>query len=85
MDYEQFFTEQKAADCTREHKIIGIILILNLVSVVIDCVSACKRYNEIKSLKQENESLKSMILKSVDRAFIRMMKNGNNPEDEHQE
>jgi hypothetical protein len=85
MDFDELFTEQKVVDCSREHRIIGIILILNLVSLLVDCVSACKRYTEIKFLKQENETLKSIILKSVDKAFLRMMKNGNDSEDEHQE
>jgi hypothetical protein len=85
MDFDELFTEQKVVDCSREHRIIGIILLLNLVSLAIDCVSACKRYNEFTSLKKENETLKSIILKSVDKAFLRMMKNGNDSEDEHEE
>lgn len=84
MDYDQFFVKQENT-CAAEHRIIGLFTIVTVFSLLIDLVSCCRTNQKLQNLQNENESLKSLILKSVDKAFVRMMKNGNDSEDEHED
>ena len=83
MDYEQFFpkqTMQEKCDCS-DH-IRGTVVILLLLSLVFDCITSCRRSKKMERLENENTTLKNVILTSVDKALVRMMKNGNNTEDD---
>lgn len=84
MDYEQFIVKQDDT-CATEHRIIGLFAVATVFSILVDLVSCCRTNRKIRDLQNENESLKSLILKSVDKVFVRMMKNGNNSEDEHED
>ena len=84
MDYEQFFSTS-----TQEHKcdsqIRLTILVVTAIYVVLDLIFMCKANRRMNDMRQENETLKSVILKSVDRALVRMMKNGNDTDNTHEE
>jgi hypothetical protein len=82
MDYEQFFQTQ---ECNCYNSVRTVVVILSLLTLVIDCVTVCKRNRKIEQITTENETLKTIILKSVDKAFIHMMKNGNDSEDDHED
>lgn len=79
MDYEQFFTTSPH-DAKCDNQIRLTILVMTLIYVVLDLTLMCKANRRMNAVKQENETLKSVILKSVDRALVRMMKNGNDYE-----
>lgn len=83
MEYEQFFQTQDECDCYSSVR--TVVIILSLLTLAVDCVTVCKRNRKIAELTNENETLKTIILKSVDKAFIRMMKNGNDNEDSKDE
>lgn len=80
MDYEQFFPKQevKCEDCG--NIVRGVLVVMTVLSLLIDCISSCKNKRKIHALETENKTLKSIILKSVDRALVKMMK-----PDEHED
>lgn len=80
MDYEQFFPPMQNDNCVAEHKIIGLVTVLTCLYVTLDCLMSCVQNKRVYTLETENKTLKSIILNSVDRTLIRMMKNGNNSE-----
>jgi len=80
MDYEQFFTTSNEHKC--DSQIRMTILVVTLLYVIIDLTLTCKNNRKVNDLQKENETLKSVILKSVDRALVRMMKNGNDSEED---
>lgn len=80
MDYEQFFTTSNEHKC--DNQIRMTILVVTLLYVILDLTLTCKNNRKVKDLQKENETLKSVILKSVDRALMRMMKNGNESEED---
>lgn len=83
MDYEQFFTNTTDHKC--DNQIRMTILVMTLVYVILDVTLMCKAKRRMNDMKKENETLKNVILKSVDRALMRMMKNGNDSEYEHED
>lgn len=88
MDFEFLHDEQpvtKPTDCNCTQHICVTVLMLTIVNLLINCVYKCQESQKVRHLKRENETLKSMILKSVDNAFMRIMKNGNDTDDEHDE
>lgn len=83
MDYEQFFPKQMAKECSDEHYIIGVFSIIFAVSILLDCISMCRANRKMRALQYENETLKSIVLKSMERGVLRMM---NQPtEDDHED
>jgi len=84
MDYEQFFPKSEPV-CDCSNHIRGTVFLLGLISLVADCIAQCKRRKDIQKLKTENETLKSIIFRSVDRALVKMMKNGNENENDEEE
>ena len=74
MNYEELFPKQ---DCVCSTQIRGVIVALSAVILLIDCVTSCRRTRKVNELTTENKTLKSIILSAVDRALVKMMKNGN--------
>ncbi len=75
MDFEQFcpkVVETKCEDCG--NLVRGVLVVMTFLALLIDCISSCKNREKMNTLKAENESLKSIILKSVDRALIKAIK-----------
>lgn len=83
MDYEQFVEKDNNHTC--DNQIRMTILVMTAIYLILDLTLMCKANRREKALKQENETLKNVILKSVDRVFVRMMKNGNDSGDEHED
>lgn len=83
MDYEQFFPKQEMKACEREHTVLGVVGVLTLIYMLVDCIYVCSANQKMKALKNENETLKSIILKSVERNLLRMMHQST--EDEHED
>lgn len=83
MDYEQFFPKTEQPKCENEIRLT--IVVMMILWAILDLTLMCKANYREKALKQENETLKNVILKSVDRALVRMMKNGNENEINHEE
>lgn len=78
MDYEQFFPSIQNDNCVAEQKIVGLVTVLTCLYVTLDCLMSCVHSRRVHTLETENKTLKGIILNSVDRTLIRMMKNGNN-------
>jgi hypothetical protein len=86
MDYDQFIPNQPVEEkCDCSNHIRGTFVVLLLISLLYDCVTSCRRNRKIERLKNENKTLKNLILASVDKALVKMMKNGNDSESEHDE
>lgn len=83
MEYEQFFTNIEQPKCVSEIRMT--IVIMTILYLILDLTLTCKAKDREVALKKENDTLKSVILKSVDRALIRMMKNGNDSETDDEE
>lgn len=81
MDYEQFSV--KSDKCACDTQVRGAVLIVSAFYILVNLVLNYREVRREKLLQQENETLKNIVLKSVDNALVRMMKNGNNSEDEH--
>jgi hypothetical protein len=84
MDYDQFFPK-KEVECDCSDHIRGTAFLITLVVFLIDCIAQCSHNKKMKKLETENETLKSVLFKSVDRALIRMMKNGNDIDNNDEE
>ena len=82
MEYEQFFSYQTDNKCQYENGVIMILGSIILLTVLFDCISNCKSR---RRLSDENETLKTIIVKSVERTLIKMMKNGNDEENYHED
>lgn len=82
MEYEQFFSYQIDEKCGYEQTVIMILGSIILLSLLYDCISDCKSR---KRLSNENETLRAIIVKSVDKTLINMMKNGNDEENCHED
>ena len=82
MEYEQFFSYQVDEKCGYEQTVIMILGSIILLSLLYDCISDCKSR---KRLSNENETLRAIIVKSVDKTLINMMKNGNDEENCHED
>ena len=83
MDYEQFFPKQMEPQCERERFIIGVFTVLTLVCLLTDCINIRNKNRKLTTLQTENETLKSIILKSMERSLLRMMHQ--EPEDDHED
>jgi len=83
MEYEQFFTNTEQPKCVSEIRMT--IVVMTILYLILDLTLTCRAKDREMALKQENETLKNVILKSVDRALVRMMKNGNDPETDDEE
>lgn len=73
MDYEQFFPKQVVNECGHENYIIGLFAILTAMYMLVDCIYMCSSSRKMNNLQTENETLKSIVLKSMERNFLRMM------------
>lgn len=82
MDYEQFFVNPEQPKCASEIRMTIVVMII--LYLILDLTLTCRANHREKALKQENETLKNVILKSVDRALIRIMKNGNDSDTEEE-
>jgi hypothetical protein len=85
MDYDQFLHKdvpEDSCDCT--NKVCLAISLMAIIYLVAECIVHPSQIQKekIAKLKTENENLRSILMKSVDRAFVRMMKNGNDSDDE---
>lgn len=83
MDYEQFFPKQTVQECEREKFVAGLLAILTTVYLLFDCMYMCTASRKMKALRDENETLKSIVLKSMERGLLRMMHQ--QTEDEHED
>jgi hypothetical protein len=79
MDYEQFFSTQTMPECVHEKFTIGMLTFMIAAYILVDCVAMCNASRKMKSVQDENETLKSIVLKSVERNLLRMM---HQPEEE---
>lgn len=88
MDYESMFckydsTEVKECNCYPQIRVLS--LVLTLLALVIDCVGHCRTRSRVKTLTAENETMKSLILTSLDKTFTGFVKNGYETENEHED
>ena len=84
MVYEQFFVTQNN-ECVTEKRVIGLFGFLTVLCITVSCASAYIQTIQMNDLAKENRSLKTRILKRLDKAFVRFMKNGYESEEEHEE
>lgn len=82
MEYDQFFGKQEiSCDCSTIAG--GLVALLVSAYMLVDCMCMCKQRQRIYSLNHENQTLKGIILQSVDQALTQMLKNGNEFEKVH--
>lgn len=82
MDYK-FLDEDMQCNC-KGQAILGGILTFMLITLI-DCCYTNRLSNRVHELEHENKSLKNIILTSVDKVLIRLIKNGNNSEESDEE
>ena len=82
MDHKILFTES-VCNCSQQTMIGGILTLL--LVMLIDCCYTSRLNNRIQELDSENKTLKNVILTTVDRALVRLIKNGNDPDSSDQE
>lgn len=81
---EQFFVTQNN-ECVTEKRIIGLFGFLTVLCITVSCASAYIQTRQMNELTKENRSLKTLILRRLDKAFVRFMKNGNESEEEYEQ
>lgn len=84
MEYEQFIIEEKN-QCDNSDHIRIALFIVSLIEISIACFRICKTSKRNDELEAENRSLKRMIFSNIDNAFVKIMKNGNRFEHDHEE
>jgi hypothetical protein len=85
MDFDQFCPEVKVSECDCSNHIRLTMVLITGLFLLVDCVTSCKRNRKISELTSENETLKSMILTSVEKVIVKLMKNGNDCNFDHNE
>lgn len=80
MEYEQFFQTQDGCDCSNYIK--GMLIALATVALLTNCILTCKTNQKLNKVENENQTLKSIISKSIDKTFVRLVKNGSYDEDD---
>jgi hypothetical protein len=73
MDFEQFCPKQPISECKDEKFTIGLLAIFTSLYVLIDCLASCRANRKLNALQGENETLKTIILKTMERSLLRMM------------
>lgn len=76
-------SEVKECNCYSEIRVT--LLIVTLLALLVDCVGHCRARSRVRVLKAENETMKSLILTSLDKAFTGVMKNGYETDNEHED
>jgi hypothetical protein len=76
MEYEQFFTIDQPNQHACYNEIKLTLVCVSFVIILIDCFNSCRLKRNIRTLKAENNTLKQVILKSIDHKFSRILKNG---------
>lgn len=85
MNFEELLSKRETEECDCSNHIRGAIFLMSILYLVFDCVHSCRRNHQIAELTVENNNLKTIVLKSLDKAFTNLMKNGNNSENEHED
>ncbi len=76
MEYEQFFTIDEVNPSTCQNEIKLTLICVGFIVIIIDCIRSCKLEQRIKKLRTENNTLKGVILQSIDRKLTKNLKNG---------
>ena len=84
MEYEQFIIEEKN-QCDNSDHIRIALFVVTLIELTINCFRVWRTSKKNEELETENRSLKRMIFNNIDNAFVRIMKNGNRFEHDHEE
>lgn len=71
------FTNQ-ADECDCSIQIRGTLILLLILSLLGECISMCKSRKRLTEFETENKTLRNLILTTVDKTLVKMMKNGNN-------
>lgn len=65
-------------ECDCSIHIRGTLILLVILSLIGDCISTCRSRRRLNELETETKTLRSLILTTVDKTLVQMMKNGNN-------
>lgn len=76
MQYEQFFPFRNDDNCNCYDQVKITVISITCFLGLIKCVLSCRDNRKIEKLKVENNTLKEIILKSVDQTFTKLLKNG---------
>jgi hypothetical protein len=76
MEYEQFFNidEVNSYNCSNEIRLT--VICIGIIAILFDCIRSSKLEQRIKRLRTENNTLKGVILQSIDRKLTKTLKNG---------
>lgn len=88
MNYEEllgndYFKEKAECNCYSYVKLT--LLVVTLLTLAVDCVSHCRTRSRVRKLTAENETMRSLIMTSLDKAFTKIVKNGYDSESEHED
>jgi hypothetical protein len=76
LEMDTFQIRSEECDCSAH--IRATLILLLVLSLLGDCVSTCKSRRRLVELETENKTLRTLILQTVDKTLVKMMKNGNN-------
>lgn len=63
------------------HSNVTLIIIIIITMLLFECIYSPTHKEKIEKLEKENNSLKNIIIKSIENAITKQMKNGNDYED----
>lgn len=85
MNYEELLGNDYFAEKNCYSHIRLTLLVVTLLTLVVDCVSHCRTRNRVRTLTAENETMRTLIMTSLDKAFTKIVKNGYETDDEHED
>lgn len=85
MNYEELLGEQYFAEKPCYSHIKVTLLVVTLLALLVDCVGHCRARCRVRRLEAENETMRSIIMTSLDKTFTRIVKNGYESENEHED
>jgi hypothetical protein len=76
MEYEQFFPTETSNNCNCYTQVKIAMVSIGCIALLLDCIYACRTKSKITALKDENNTLRSIIRSSVDDHLRKIIKNG---------
>lgn len=88
MNYDELLYTQDASEgieCNCYPHVHATLLVVAFVALIVEWIRNCRSRYRVNSLEVENATMKSIILTSLDKTFSRMVKNGYESDNEHED
>lgn len=76
MDFDFEILELNDDSCNCTYCVQVSFIAFALLMIFYNIVNNCKTTQDVLDLQSENDTLKRLVLKSIDKIFVRMLKNG---------